>query len=248
MKSEIENFIIILFPETINLQMKAFAAALSVAAVSAMPMTQMDYDFMRYVSMYNKVYETVEEFNTRQVSWSVTDKHVNKVNNNPLSGHKAAHNLFSDWTDEEYEGMLGLKNMEMPVFDAVYEEAEPVDGLPTNWDWRQGGKVTPVKNQGSCGSCWAFSAIEAVESAWMLAGNETEIMSTQELVDCTLSPVTENEGCGGGWYFWSYDWLKDNKTMKESDYPYTSGTTGTETACAYNESEGLTNVSSYGQV
>ena len=76
--------------------------------------------------MYNKVYDTVEEFNTRQVSFAVTDAHVHSVNENPLSGHKAAHNLFSDWTNEEYEGMLGLKNMELPVFDAEYEEAEPV--------------------------------------------------------------------------------------------------------------------------
>ena len=81
----------------------------------------------------------------------------------------------------------------------------------------------------------------------MIAGNETEIMSTQELVDCTFYPVTQNKGCNGGWYIWSYDWLKNNKTMKESDYPYTSGTNGKKTACAYNESEGLTNVSSYGR-
>jgi len=108
--------------------------------------------------------------------------------------------------------------------------------------------VTPVKNQGSCGSCWAFSSIEAIESAWMIKGNEQVIMSTQELVDCTLSPVTSNNGCSGGWYFWSYDWLKTNKTMKESDYPYTSGRTGRETACAYNKKEGITKVNSYAQV
>ena len=72
-------------------------------------------------------------------------------------------------------------------------------------------------------------------------------MAPQELVDCTLSPVTENMGCSGGWYFWSYDWLADNYTMTERDYPYTSGNTGKETACQYDAAKGVTKVSSYGK-
>jgi len=59
--------------------------------------------------------------------------------------------------------------------------------------------------------------------------------------------VTSNDGCSGGWYFWSYDWLKTHSTMKESDYPYTSGNTGKETTCAYDASKGVTEVSSYGR-
>lgn len=108
--------------------------------------------------------------------------------------------------------------------------------------------MTAVKDQGNCGSCWAFSSIEAVESALAIANNEDPIVqSEQEVVDCTLDPVTQNDGCSGGWYFWTYDWLKDNYTMKESDYPYTSGTSGTESTCAYDASKGVTKVSSYGQ-
>ena len=171
--------------------MKAFAAALSVAAATATTMSQMDYDFMRYVSMHNKVYETVEEFNTRQVNFAETDAHVRSVNENPLSTHKAAHNKFSDWSQEEFEGMLGLKNVTLPEdMDVDVEEEEVSLNLPTSWDWRSEGKVTPVKDQGSCGSCWAFSATEAIESAWMIAGNDEAIMAPQELVDCTLDPVT----------------------------------------------------------
>ena len=122
-----------------------------------------------------------------------------------------------------------------------------ISNLADSFDWRDEGMVTPVKDQGQCGSCWAFSSIEAVESAYAIAGNDLVVMSPQELVDCTLYPVTQNNGCGGGWYFWSYDWLANNMTMLESDYPYTSGTTGTETACAYDASKGVTYVSSYGQ-
>jgi cathepsin L len=67
-------------------------------------------------------------------------------------------------------------------------------------------------------------------------------MSEQELVDCSSS--TGNAGCNGGWYFWSYDWLQKNKTMKESDYPYTAK----DGTCKYSATKGITSVSSYGQV
>ena len=103
-------------------------------------------------------------------------------------------------------------------------------------DWRDvKDVVTPVKDQGNCGSCWAFSATETVESAYVIAGNEQVIMSPQELVDCSKSPTT-NLGCKGGMYYWAWDWLKDHKTMKESDYPYVSGDTGKAgETCEYKE-------------
>jgi hypothetical protein len=67
------------------------------------------------------------------------------------------------------------------------------------------------------------------------------VMSEQELVDCSSS--TGNAGCNGGWYFWSYQWLATNKTMKESDYPYTAK----DGTCKYDASKGITTVSSYGR-
>jgi len=189
---------------------------------SATMMRPIDYLFMKFVANYEKRYETVEEFAARLEIFEATDNHINTVND-PMtrSTYTAAHNRFSDWTQEEFSAMQGLKNMTKPDFEAVEGETAPFN-LPTSVDWRQEGMVTPVKDQGSCGSCWAFSAVEAIESAWMIAGNSQVILSPQELVDCTLTPVTENEGCNGGWYFWSYDWLKDNSIMKESDYPYTA--------------------------
>ena len=75
----------------------------------------------------------------------------------------------------------------------------------------------------------------------MIAGNSQVIMSEQELVDCTRS--TGNLGCSGGWYFWSYDWLKTHKTMKEADYSYTAR----DGTCKYDATKGVTGVSSYGQ-
>ena len=222
--------------------MRTFAITLF-AAVASAKIELMEYNFMKYVSEHSKAYETVEDFNFRQVLFAEKDAFINSVNEDPTSTYTAGHNQFSDWTKEEFTAILGLKNMEMP--DVQLDEMDvDMNGIPSSIDWRNEGAVTPVKNQGQCGSCWAFSSIEAIESAWIIAGNGMTIMSTQELVDCSFT--SGNLGCGGGWYFYSYDWLKTNKTMLEYSYPYTSGSSGLPTACAYNKNEGITNVSSYG--
>ena len=217
--------------------MKTFAASLFAAVASAEMMTTIDYKFMSYISQQGKMYATVEEFLARKDIFAAFDEHVESVNNNPNSTYTAAHNQFSDMTEAEFSRVLGLKGaVERDVVEDVVEA-----NYPSTWDWRDQGKVTAVKDQGSCGSCWAFSSIEAIESAWMIAGNDEVIMSEQELVDCSSS--TGNAGCNGGWYFWSYDWLKNNYTMKESDYRYTAR----DGTCQYDASKGVTKVSSYGQ-
>jgi len=227
--------------------MKAFAAALYMAMAQAELMHKVDYDFMRYVSTHNKMYGTVEEFELRKETFARADAWIRNVNSNPESTYTAGHNRFSDMTEDEKRVLFALKDLPKPPVDDleyVVDDEEP-NALPTSWDWRTQGAVTPVKDQGQCGSCWAFSSIEAIESAWIIKGNSMTIMSEQELVDCSSS--TGNQGCNGGWYFWSYEWLANNYTMTEADYPYTSGTTGTETACAYNASKGVTKVASYGR-
>ena len=227
--------------------MKTFATiALFGGMAAAKTMSQSDYDYMRYVSEHNKHYDSVEEFEMRKALFIAVETFIRRANQTS-STYRAGHNKFSDWTQEEKDKLLGLKNVQLPE---VFEVADEVDtaNLPESVDWREEGKVSPVKDQGNCGSCWAFSTIEAVESALAIAtDSDPLIQSPQELVDCTLDPVTYNDGCNGGWYFWSYDWLKDHYTMLESDYPYTSGSTGNETSCMYDEDLGVTEVSSYGQ-
>ena len=116
--------------------MRAFGAALLAAITAAKTMTQMDYDFMRYVSQFSKRYVSVAEFGSRQEIFAATDAHIRSVNENPESTHRSGHNKFSDWTWEEFDQLLGLKNVDMPYFESFTDDVVSGDDLPSTWDWR----------------------------------------------------------------------------------------------------------------
>ena len=109
---------------------------------------------------------------------------------------------MSDWTDAEYKKLLGFKNHGETVF-AEHTFAGASNSQSVDWRDVQ-DVVTPVKDQGACGSCWAFSTTEAVESAYVLAGFDQQIMAPQELVDCDTGGSTYQYGCGGGMYDRAY--------------------------------------------
>jgi hypothetical protein len=90
---------------------------------------------------------------------------------------------------------------------------------PPAADWRAAGVVTPVKDQGECGSCWSFSTTGAVESAWALAKNPLVALSEQRLVSCDNTSY----GCDGGFPNTAMDWTRDNGAVTEASYPYASG-------------------------
>jgi len=105
---------------------------------------------------------------------------------------------------------------------------------PQVWDWRNSGLVTPVKNQEQCGSCWAFSATETIESAWMKKHKLTNItmkpLGPQQIVDCDNS----DDGCGGGNPPTAYEYVQQAGGQEtEADYPYT----GEDGNCAFQSSE-----------
>ncbi|PSS16463.1 Senescence-specific cysteine protease [Actinidia chinensis var. chinensis] len=97
--------------------------------------------------------------------------------------------------------------------------------LPSTMDWRKKGVVTPIKNQGQCGCCWAFSAVVAMEGITQLTTGKLISLSEQELVDCDVSG--EDQGCNGGLMNDAFTFIQQNNGLTtESSYPY-DGTVGT---------------------
>lgn len=143
--------------------------------------------------------------------------------------YKVGMNRFADMTNEEYRReMLGTRSdhkrrvMKAKVASRRYA-SRAADQLPETVDWRIDGAVNPVKNQGSCGSCWAFSTIAAVEGINKIVTGELVSLSEQELVDCDRS---YNAGCDGGLMDYAFEFIINNGGIaSESDYPY-SGLNG----------------------
>ncbi|KAH9256963.1 hypothetical protein BASA81_004784 [Batrachochytrium salamandrivorans] len=108
---------------------------------------------------------------------------------------------------------------------------------PSELDWTELGKVTKVKNQGRCGSCWAFSAMGAIESAFAIKTGKLVELSEQELVSCD----TKDGACQGGLMDTAFDYLirRGKGVCTAESYPYTSGTTGTRGTCNQDSCEAV---------
>ena len=129
----------------------------------------------------------------------------------------------------------------------------------TTVDHVQDGYMHPVKDQGGCGSCWAFAANTALEGTIAKKTNSAAVrISEQQLVDCTLRQNTFNQnlfgkdyglwGCGGGWMDTAWLFQEEQGYMLDSDYPYVSRTTRTETQCAHDPSKVVGNANGYRRI
>ena len=167
-----------------------------------------DYEteaYNAFISKFAKNYGTYSEYNERFATFKKNYLAILKHNMQDAdeTGVFLNINEFADMTEEEYKLRLGLKHELKTSYNPTYLDTDT--DLPESVDWRTKGAVTDVKNQGYCGSCWAFSTTGSVEGAWAIAGNELTALSEQQLVDCSIKA---NMGCNGGLMDFAFKYIE----------------------------------------
>ncbi|KAA3488910.1 cysteine proteinase 15A-like [Gossypium australe] len=190
-----------------------------------------EHHFTLFKSKFGKTYATKKEHDYRL---GVFKANLCRAKGHQLLDLTAVHGVtkFSDLTPPEFRRQfLGLKPLKLPV-DAQKAPILPTDDLPDDFDWRDQGAVTGVKDQGSCGSCWSFSTTGALEGAHYLATGELVSLSEQQLVDCNHECDPQENGacdlgCNGGLMTTAFEYtLKAGGLERVKDYPYTGNDRG----------------------
>ena len=157
------------------------------------------------------------EENKRHDIFLENNKIIAQHNAQPYHSHLMKINQFSDLTPQEFKDKMLMKSLpNMTEIKRVFK-SKKLAGLPKKWDWRLEGAVTPVKEQGSCGSCWTFSTAGTLEGFQYLKTGHLVPLSEQNLLDCNLE---DEWGCDGGWPATALEFVKENGIVTEETYPY----------------------------
>jgi len=182
---------------------------------------------MKHGKMYTSSAHEIKAF----AAFAENEDKIVATNARGLS-YKLAHNEFSDLTANDFfkQGHTGFNTT---LHRRTTFSTRPVHvansnvTLPSSVDWVERGAVSQVQNQGSCGSCWAFSASGAIEGAYYLSTGQLLTLSQEDLVQCD----TTDSGCNGGLMDNAFSWVETHGIASLAIYPYTS-TAGTRGTCS----------------
>ncbi|XP_041005584.1 senescence-specific cysteine protease SAG39-like [Juglans microcarpa x Juglans regia] len=200
-------------------------ALASQAAARTLQDVAMHEKYEQWMTLYRRVYEDTYEKEKRFKIFKANVAYIESFNGARNKPYKLGINQFADLTNEEF---IATRNRFMAhecskkTFSFKYEN---VTMLPSAMDWRKKGAVTPIKDQGQCGCCWAFSAVAAMEGITKLSTGQLISLSEQELVDCDVKGI--DQGCGGGLMDNAFQFIQHNQGLTtEANYPY-KGVDGT---------------------
>lgn len=196
--------------------------ALALVAVLALAQTERlsHPQFEMFMQEHGKNYESEVEHNVRYLTFFKNMGRWELLNKAELGSATYGANEFADLTEEEFrEQYLSPVDDKDKFYMSMLPKAEQLDVTvkPAAIDWREKNAVTPVKNQGMCGSCWAFGTVANIEGLYAIRNGTLESFSEQELVDCDRVDF----GCNGGLPFQAVaELMRLGGLMKEADYPY----------------------------
>jgi len=203
----------------------ALTVLVAYTSAAALYDVSLDAYWGSFKSQYNKVYADKDEELTRRMIW---EKNLAFINKHNLEAGLGQHtftvkmNKFGDMTNQEFVSMMNgfnkTKSMQKQEGNPIFMKPSNVQ-IPDSVDWRTQGYVTPIKDQGQCGSCWAFSAVASLEGQHFKQAGKLVSLSEQNLVDC--SRKFGNMGCDGGLMDQAFAYIKANKGIDtETSYPY----------------------------
>jgi len=199
------------------------------------------YSFEKYVQEYHKKYSP-QEYAKRKGIFEARLDGIRRHNADMTKTWKRGINHMADWAPEEFKQLLGYKKQIAYASKSkqVPQTQQEIDisALPTHVDWRERNVISPVKDQGRCGSCWTFGTAETVESHYALTKGELMDLSEQQILDCTPNPQQcgGTGGCGGGTAELGYaQIMKMGGLSSEWTYPYSSYF-GSNYQCQFNMS------------
>lgn len=207
-------------------QLYVLATALTYGTMNStlnVQLTQRVGKFIDFMYTHNKQYDSLAHAETAFSNF-MTNLDTFENHDESKHGYSIGITQFADMNKEQFNEYKGkgcfAKNEMLSVTRGCNSFSSSGNPLPDSVDWRSMGAVTPVKDQGQCGSCWSFSATGAMEGAWAVKTGDLVSLSEQQLVDC--SGRYGNMGCNGGLMDSAFDYVIDNGICTEEDIPYTA--------------------------
>ncbi|KAJ8958959.1 hypothetical protein NQ318_019730, partial [Aromia moschata] len=172
----------------------------------------------QYGRQYRNLVEERKRFSLFKQALRRVEEHNAKYEAGESTYYKGI-NQFSDRSVAELSALFNTSRANRPTFkaDVIYQKPENVE-VADSVNWKDEGVVTEVKDQGQCGSCWAFSVTGALEGQYGIKYGSLVSLSEQDLMDCATDYGTY--GCDGGWMDQAYGYVRDYGIESESDYPY----------------------------
>jgi C1A family cysteine protease len=172
-----------------------------------------------FISRFEKAY-TADAFFTRFATFKANLDFIREHNAQELSWTMGV-NQFADMTPAEFKAWVG--SFPRPPADSAAIPQVLVNNFvaPNDMDWNDKGAVATVKDQGQCGSCWAFATAGVLESWWFISQKLTTVLdlSAQQMVDCSKDTCY---GCQGGWPYKALEYVQKKGLCGWKDYPYTA--------------------------